>query len=460
MIKKVCFSLIIFFQIFLQLSSLLAQGPKLSFLFDPHTELPWASCYVYLEGGSKRKIPFFPMINYKGSPCGINKYTNDVQINAPIVFAGNGIVKKDVSNCYNNLDISGKVVMFCYDFPDSTHANLEKEISKEKRIDEAVSRGAAALILFSVNENYPFLKYNDTTLSNIPEIPIIGINKLAAEAIFSCAGRNAENIFQKWESSGIFKSEEFICKISLHINGKFSNIETENFNFVFREDLIPQNKMRELVEVNEKTVKLILDLFKTEHLIWKKSFVAYFRDYDSKLFYVGHWGRGFSFDGGTFIVYDGEIPDLGLAAHENAHTLIRTNWGGSSSFMIEGFGKYVEAKVVNENKNHLKIIDLLKSGELVPLEKLVSLNIGSDPNTYIAYPAAGSFIDYLIQSYGLSKVKSAYQMGGGQKENIGDETWIMSFQNPLETLEKSWLIWLVEKLGQDKKMIEEFFDKR
>ncbi len=459
MTMKVYFNLIIVFQIFLLSSSSFAQGPKLSYLFDPHTKLSWASCYVYLEGGSKRKIPFFPMINYKGSPCGTNKYTQDIKINAPIVFVGNGIVKEDVSNCYNNLDIRGKVVMFCYDFPDSIHAKLEKELSKEKRIDEAVSRGAAALILFSMNENYPLLKYFHKNLSDIPEIPIIGINKIAAEAIFASAGRDAENIFQKWESTGNFKSEDFISKITLRIDGKFNNIETENFNFVFREELIPQNEMKELIEVNEKSIKFILDLFKSEQLVWKKSFAAYFRDYDSKLFYTAHWGKGFSFDGGTFMVYDGKIPDYGLAAHENAHTLIRTNWDGSSSFMTEGIGKYVEAKATNENKNHLKIIDFLKSGELLPLEKLIAMNIGSDSNTFIAYPAAGSFMDYLINTYGLSKVKTAYRIES-QKEKTEDDTWIMTFQNPLETLEKSWLIWLVEKFDQDKKLVEAYFDKR
>jgi len=68
---------------------------------------------------------------------------------------------KDVSNCYNIFDISGRVVMFCYDFPDSINAHLEKEMSKEKRIDEAVSRSAAGIILFFMLDEYPMLKYLD-----------------------------------------------------------------------------------------------------------------------------------------------------------------------------------------------------------------------------------------------------------------------------------------------------------
>lgn len=457
--KQVFFKSIIVFQIFLQSSSLFSQGPKLSYLFDPLTELSWASCYVYLDGGSKRKIPFFPMINYKGSPCGTHKFTRDIHVKAPIVFAGNGIVKEDTYNCYNNLDIRDKVVMFCYDFPDTTHADLEKEISKEKRVDEAVSRGAAAIILFSMNKDYPLLKYFDTTLSKIPEIPIIGINKSAAEAIFACAGFDAEKIFNKWGLSGDFRSEKLICKLSLDIKGKFNTIVTENFTFVFREEVIPQENMNELVEVNEKSVQFILELFEEEQLEWKKSFAAYFRDYDSKLFYVGHWGRGFSFDGGTFMVYDGKIPDFGLAVHENTHTLIDRNWGGSTSFMNEALGKYSEAEATDENKNHLKVIEFLETGKMLPLEKLTVMNIGSDPNTGIAYPAAGSFVDYLITTYGLSKVKSGYQTVG-QKKKKGEDPWNRTFQYPLESLEKNWLMWLVEKFNQDKTTVEEYFDKR
>ncbi|MBN2001244.1 hypothetical protein JW935_27115, partial [candidate division KSB1 bacterium] len=165
----------------------------------------------------------------------------------------------------------------------------------------------------------------DRNLNNIPEIPIIGINKLSAAIILASAGTDSEEKFQEWESTGYFKSEEFICKISLNFVGIFDGITSENFHFVFREELIPKNEMRALVDVNEKSVRFILDLFKQEQVVWEKSFAAYFRDYDSKLFYLQHWGQGFSFEGGTFIIYDGKTPDFELAAHENTHTLISTN---------------------------------------------------------------------------------------------------------------------------------------
>ncbi len=56
-------------------------------------------------------------------------------------------------------------------------------------------------------------------------------------------------------------------------------------------------------------------------MAWDKSFVAYFRDFDSKLCYVRHWGRGLAAPFGVFMVFGGSVPDFGLAAHENTHML-------------------------------------------------------------------------------------------------------------------------------------------
>ncbi len=79
-----------------------AQGPELSYFYDPATELSWAECYVYQEGGSKQKLPFFTVVNrhYHGAPMGTNKYSKDIDIDARLVFIGNGIVKENDWNAY------------------------------------------------------------------------------------------------------------------------------------------------------------------------------------------------------------------------------------------------------------------------------------------------------------------------------------------------------------------------
>jgi hypothetical protein len=123
--------------------------------------------------------------------------------------------------------------------------------------------------------------------------------------------------------------------------------------------------------------------------------------------------------------------------------------------MDEALGKYAEAKATEEHKNHLQVIGFLKNGELVRLNKLIRMNIGSDSFTRIAYPAAGSFMDFLIETYGLSKVKLGFQTVS-RKNTDGYDPWKRAFDDTLEVLEKRWLMWLIEKYDEDLALVESF----
>ena len=138
------------FFIFFILNEIWAQGPRVSYYYQPATELSFASCYLYLQGGSRQKIPFMPVVsrNFPRAPLGIGDYNKDIEVDAPIVFIGNGIVKENVWNSYigrrndytyGEIDVSGKAVMFCYDFPDAIESKLKDAIPLEKRISEAAS---------------------------------------------------------------------------------------------------------------------------------------------------------------------------------------------------------------------------------------------------------------------------------------------------------------------------------
>lgn len=50
--------------------------------------------------GSRHRIPFLPVVNAKGAPCGTERYTKNVRLKAPIVFAGNGIGAGSISGAY------------------------------------------------------------------------------------------------------------------------------------------------------------------------------------------------------------------------------------------------------------------------------------------------------------------------------------------------------------------------
>ncbi len=414
----------------LAMPGLFAQGPTLSYLADPGTELPWAECNVHFEGGSKHRIPFLPVVNSRWAPCGTDKYTRDIRLDGQLVFVGDGVVRNG-SDPYRGIDVNGKVVMFSCDFPDSKHPGLEKEHPLERRVGEAVSRKAAGIVVFSWGEEYPFPRYRDT--DGIPEIPIIAVNRRSAEIMLASAGLNAESVFKAWKSQGEFRPSVLISRLMLRIDGDFGRVSRDNFDVYYERARIAADKVSALVDVNERSVKFILDLFKADSPAWRKSFTAYFRDYDSKLFFTHHWGAGASSDVGIFMVFDGSVPSFGLAVHENTHMLIGENWGDSTSFLNEGLGKYAEAMATDPAANDGATAAFLKESKLVPLEKMLTMTIGSDPATEVAYPAAGSFVGYLIRRYSLAKLKVVFQ--GADKSDI----WRTVFGVPLVQLEKDWL---------------------
>ena len=72
-----------------------SQAPGITYYYNSLTELPWASCYLCQEGGSRQKIPFLPAVTtrFHRAPVGIRNYSRDIDTNGYIVFAGNGIDK-------------------------------------------------------------------------------------------------------------------------------------------------------------------------------------------------------------------------------------------------------------------------------------------------------------------------------------------------------------------------------
>ena len=254
------------------------------------------------------------------------------------------------------------------------------------------------MILFSHTEQYPFLYANYEKESEIPDIPVISITKNSTMNILESSGIDGKDLFEEWEDQNKPpESIEFISKIALKIKGNFDKVDTENFAFCFRKEEISEKEIEEIAEINEQSIRFLFDCFKDEQLTWQKLFSVYFQDYDSKLFYTHHWGSGLACNEGIFIVHIGNVPDFGLVVHENMHILSSLNWsGGSTSFLNEGIAMYVEALATDKDKNHLKTLQFLKQNKLFPLEEMVTFTIGIQGlKTEVAYPASGSFIEFL-----------------------------------------------------------------
>ncbi len=447
---RICEAVLLVTVIFTFCHPINAQGPRSEYFHNTITELSWASGNIYLEGGSQQKINFTPLISSNGSPYGTEKYSKNISLDGHIYFVGNGIVD-DHHNSYQNLEVEKKIVMFCYDFPDTINLKIETSSDLKRRISEALKFRVTGIVLFSYQRDAPFLAIRDTLLMIDNEVPIITINRITAENIFYSAGKNPEGIFDQWKSGNIPKSERLITKIRVEVKGKFEKIESEHFLIRFREENIPVSQMKTLIDTNNESVKFILNLFSELNPYWRKSFIAYFSDYDSKLFYTRHWGFGWSTDNGVFMVYNKELPGFGLAVHENTHTLFRSNWGGQSSFMNEGVAMHAEAMATGKDKNHLKTAEFLKENQLYRLSQMLDFDIGRDEaETEIGYPASGSFIQYIIETYGLEKFFDKWKVA---------EEWDQVYGLSVKDMERQWLEWLSRKYKVENEYVLKHFEK-
>ncbi len=431
-----------------------AQGPTASYYFHPQTELSWARCEVRLGGGSRQKIPFLPVVcsSFRHAPMGIGNYDKDISLEDPLVFVGNGIPGEGALDCYagkraddtdGRIDVSGCIVLFCYDMAGGVEAKLGNEFPLSRRISEAAARKAAAVVVFSSTKEFPFPTVGYDREEQILDIPVIAVTKGSILSILASAGEDGEALLKNWAESGHPPgSRVLISRLSLEIKGRFERLETENFLFRFLKESIPGDQMAELARVNERALTLLRKLFEEEkNLRWIKSPATYFSDYDIKLFYTHHWGLGWATPEGTSMVHGGGAPNFPLAAHENAHILIALNWGGSSSFLSEGIGRYAEAEAGDRDENDRATIQYLKRGKLFRLREMLSFAIGMPGlETEVGYPASGSFVKFLIRSHGLDSLKQAYQLVARTEDGgKSDDVWRKASGKTLADLEFEWL---------------------
>ena len=430
-----------------------AQGPQASYYYNPSTELPWAQCYVSQEGGSHQKIPFLPAVAIDHSPSGTSRYSKNIKINGTIVFVGDGIVSDSLCNSYSGrrADFStgeilmrGKIAMLCYDFPDSIEARFGDGYPLKRRIATATAHRASAVVLFSHRKPYPFLYLDFLRDSAASDVPVITITENSAAAIFESAGINGGDLIREWEQTGHPpESRELISELTLTVEGAFQSVETPHYSFHFRPEEFSKRGMHEIAGMNEKAHLFITKIFTGLDFASKRLFIVYYRDYDSKIFYTHHWGKGFATNAGIFNVYEGGVPNIALAVHENTHQL----WGAnSSSFLNEGIAMYAEALATDRNKNNRQTVEFMKHNQLYPLAEMMQFHIGTPgPKTVVGYPASGSFVDFLIGSYGLRQFHDVFLLEGRPgKETETDDSWKKIYSKSISELEEEWHRWLLE----------------
>jgi phosphohistidine swiveling domain-containing protein len=399
-----------------------AQGPRLSYFHNPRTELSWASCYIHFDKGSKQKIGFFPTINEKTNcPMGIENYSKNIDIDKALVFLG-----VDLAGTFEqgqSIDIKDKIVMLNHSSNDKENTTLVTSFL-EKKIKYAIENKAAGIVIVSNNNDNPLYIVNLDK-----EIPVITITKKTLLLILESAGVGYKEIAPSKSDDKISDQTELPVKLKLKIDGKFKCIETAKFKYNYLPDLITEAEINQQMKINEQSVEFLLKLFKELDLEWNKENIYYFSNYDSKIFYTGYWGIGFSCDAGVYNVFFNKDASYSLSVHENTHSLLRKNSLTFSSFFDEGIARYAEAMATNKHLNNKKTIEFLRNQKLFSLEKMLDFNIGKNKEeTEMGYPASGSFVEFLIEKYGLKIILRLNSKASNQiskKELISlEEEWL------------------------------------
>lgn len=417
-------SLILIAGLFLTLN-LRGQGPHMDFFYHPKTELSWSSCELYYPYGGRQEICFFPVINEKrNAPFGTLGYTTRISIDKPLVFAGSGnSIVHYINDSFIKL-LKDKLVLFYYDGSDTTAVNELSAI-----IELLVQYQAAGAALLS-DKDVPSLVY--TSMNT--EIPAISLNKASTRQIFNAAGYT---IPADKKSTGEMKELEpvvFPVRMKLEINSQFEKYTKKYADYLFMPGVFSDSTIDITITNNEQSIAFILAQFLELKPKWMKTKIHYFGNYDSKVFYTGYWGRGFSDATGVYnILFTGE-ENYKLAVHENTHSLLMNTLGPTSSFINEGVAMFAQDKALKRQDNHLNTLHYIQNDKLYPLDELLRVDIGKNKlESEMAYAASGSFIGFLINNYGWRYLEAFWKTK--QLHTLGKS---------VEAIEKEWLEWLSE----------------
>jgi hypothetical protein len=426
-----------------------SQCPTREYFYSSETELPWASCFVYHPAGSKIRIPFLPALFNNQAPFGTSCFTKDIILDLKLVFIGDGKVLLPDFDPYSNIDASGKAVLIFTFFPDTINKKVKDKVEIFDCINQAVKHGASAVIIADFNPIPNSYKLTKDFVNT--DIPMIVIDKKGTNNILQSAGINPEELYNQWMLTGKFTPQELICNIKIDMKGRFKQLEKSNFIYYYPFESFNPKDIKDLSEENDRSVDFLVNLFKEMGLKWDKTLTVYFPGYDIKSFYTLHCGRGLANGMGVFMVLENTHQEYRLIVHENAHKLFSDNLGNNTSFISEGIGMYAEAEATDKTANHRITLDFLKQHRLFPLETMMNFNIGQIPEeTVVGYPAAGSFIGFIIDVYGQELFKKLYIHNHNTSEDK-IARWNNVYGKTIQDLEIEWHKWLLSKASNQVK---------
>jgi len=404
-----------------------AQGPEIPYFYNSNTTLSWASAAVTFKSGSAMKVPFFPVVKTSRCPFGTGDYSRDINIEAKVFYVSN--LGTYFSTQSRKENVTGKAVLLGYNKSVDT-------LSLVDAIYHFAKNGAAMVVLYYPNEQYPYKRFFNTVLDSI-DIPIVTVSNKSANDILTAAGYDIDELTEKLRNGLYPKAAELICSFRLNVKGVFSTMSSQYSLIRFNRELIDSLVIQGTLKINDDACAFLLGLFKPLNPKLEQQRITYFSDYDEKLFFTSHFGSGLAAANGIYSVLGAIAPSYELAVHELTHKLFSSNWNGNCSFLSEGIAMYAQDMSIESNANNVATYSYLRNNELMPLSKMVNMDIGEDDNTKMGYYASGSFVQFIIEKWGQKAFLELWKT---------DREWKQIYGKSLTELEQEWHNWLREKV--------------
>lgn len=160
----------------------------------------------------------------------------------------------------------------------------------------------------------------------------------------------------------------------------------------------------------------------------------------NKLSYLGRWG-GVNFAPGELIFMIG--PQINALTHEFVHIVqYKFMKRFTGSFFSEGFAVcYGGCGDLSEKATLSRVKQLLLSKEIPHLNVLLANKARIHPNNF--YPIAGSFIRFLIDEYGIEKLKILFEKYDS-KISLWDSILIEIYGLSVSDIEKDWHSYILD----------------
>jgi hypothetical protein len=223
---------------------------------------------------------------------------------------------------------------------------------------------------------------------------------------------------------------------------------TEHFDFYYYRSSTARNEIDAICAQKEKGFQEICQFLGKNSGV-QITFV-FFEDEKTKIQETGHQGKGWAYGSTIVEVYNRQTKLDPY--HEISHILMQS-YGNPPALFNEGFAVYIsehlgaaaladlggEKLLVNQRTNDLK-----NKGEWIPLSQLITYSeIGStESKPEIAYPLAGSFVKFLIDTYGKDNFLKAYgQLKNSDKTDVQQQNikpLEQTYGKTLDQLEQEW----------------------